>query len=116
MADRNEIEPYRRDYYNQQRYQYRDDRNYSRGSSLEQRRGYGGYQQDYSPSYNRGSQERLNNEDRKYEELGNPHSILKRRDYGYNRTSRDLSEDYRRSSHGRPPYQGESSRSPQRDQ
>lgn len=115
MADRERIEPYRRDGSNQHRYHHRDERSYSRGSSMEHRRGYGQPQhQEISPSYNRHAQ-RFESENRKHEEH-NPQSILKRRDMDNDRGSRGPSGDYRGSSYGRPAYPREESRSPPRDQ
>lgn len=97
MNERSEIEPYRRDKFRQPRFA---DKQFSRGSSVEDRNSQEQRPAEISPNYDRRSQERQDYEHRNYEGGEYPPSILKRRDQNYDRDYRYGSKDGRPRDYG----------------
>ena len=112
MADRSEIEPYRRDKQRQPRF---EDKKYQRGASNEDRRSQEQRQHEISPNYDRKSQERQDYENRNYEAGDYPPSILKRRDINYDRDYRYGSKDSRPRDYGNYNNPRNYSRSPPKE-
>lgn len=114
MADPSLIEPYMRDVADYRRSHSRDHHSGSRGNSGENRHLYNLRDSDHSPLYNRGSQERHLDDDRKYDYLDNPSSILKRKDYEYDHQYREgyRGRDYSNERHN---VHASHSRSPRRE-
>lgn len=99
MADHSEIEPYRRDNPHQTDYRSYANREYSRGSSND----------------NRQSQEKYAREDRKFEDQQQPASILRRSQGGYEKEYRASRDEYAPRHYGHSSIPRSDSRSPPKE-